>query len=139
MKVSEQIIQVLDVLCEKFGLAVDWTAQNVAPYLLGLCSKICTYEIATSIFWCVIGVIMFIVSIAYFKKSWKDPIDWNTYDLTCAQLNGIFSVTVLICLGIAGFVIICTQVLDIIQAVCIPELTIIEQIKGLTSSLPNGQ
>jgi hypothetical protein len=139
MKVSEQIIQVLNVLCEKFGLAVDWTAQNVAPYLLGLCSKICTYEIATSIFWCVIGVIMFIVSIAYFKKSWKDPINWDTYDITCAQLNGILSVAVLICLGIASLVIICTQVLDIIQAVCIPELTIIEQIKGLTSSLPNGQ
>ena len=28
MTVSEQIIQVLDALCEKFGLVIDWTSEN---------------------------------------------------------------------------------------------------------------
>ena len=31
MTVSEQIIQVIDALCEKFGIAIDWTTQNIIP------------------------------------------------------------------------------------------------------------
>ena len=33
---SEQIIEVLNALCEKFGIAIDWTAENVMPYLTDL-------------------------------------------------------------------------------------------------------
>ena len=39
MKVSEQIIQVLDALCAKLGMAIDWTADNVIPYIEKLCGK----------------------------------------------------------------------------------------------------
>lgn len=138
MKVSEQIIQVLDALCEKFGLAVDWTAANVVPYLTELCSKICTYEIATSIFWMIIGVIMIIGSIVYFRYSWKNPINWDTYGITSKQVNGVVSVILLVIFGLAGTIVIGTQALDIIQAVCIPELTIIEKVKSLTASAPSS-
>ena len=51
MTVSEQIIQVIDALCEKFGIVVDWTNENVFPYLETLCEKLIAYEIATSIVW----------------------------------------------------------------------------------------
>lgn len=51
MTVSDQIIQVLDNLCEKFGLAIDWTSENVIPYLTTLCTKLVSYEIWTSVAW----------------------------------------------------------------------------------------
>lgn len=137
MKVSEQIIQVLDALCEKFGLVVDWTGANVVPYLTELCSRVCTYEIATSIFWTIIGAIMLIGSIVYHRCSWKNPIDWNTYDITSKQVNAVLSIVLLVVFGLVGTIIICTQALDIIQAICIPELTIIEKIKSLTASISN--
>lgn len=137
MKVSDQIIQVLDALCEKFGLAVDWTNANVVPYLTELCSRVCTYEIATSIFWMIIGVIMIIGSIAYHRYSWKNPIDWDEWDITIQQFNAIASVVILVIFGVAGIAMICTQALDIIQATCVPELTIIEKVKDLTASISN--
>ena len=40
MTVSEQIIQVVDMLCEKFGMAIDWTGENVIPYIEVLCKKL---------------------------------------------------------------------------------------------------
>lgn len=49
MTVSEQVIQVPDVLCEKFGIAIDWTSANVIPYVETLCGKLVTYEIFTSV------------------------------------------------------------------------------------------
>lgn len=37
---SQEIIKVLDNLCEKFGIAIDWTSQNVKPYLQELFCKV---------------------------------------------------------------------------------------------------
>ena len=137
MKVSEQIIQVLDALCEKFGIVVDWTNTNIIPYLTELCSRICTYEIATSIVWMVIGVIMMIGSIIYFKYSWRKPIEWDEYEFTSQQFNAVCSVVLLVLLNLVGAIMLITQAFDIIQAICIPELTIIEHIKALMPSVSN--
>ena len=30
---SQQIIEVLDYLFEKFGIAIDWTSENIMPYI----------------------------------------------------------------------------------------------------------
>ena len=45
----DEIIKVLDDLSEWLGIAVDWTSQNVLPYLQELCDKYISYEIWTSI------------------------------------------------------------------------------------------
>ena len=39
MQVSDQIIQVLDALCEKFGIVINWSGENVIPYLQELIKK----------------------------------------------------------------------------------------------------
>lgn len=133
MTVSEQIIQVLDALCEKFGLVVDWTNANVVPYLTELCSRVCTYEIASSIFWLIFGAVVLISGIIYYKNSWKNQIDWREYNITKEQVNGVLSIIFLVVCGITGTVIICVQTLDIIQAICLPELTIMNKITNLTT------
>ena len=48
MTVSDQIIAVLDSLCVKFGIVIDWTQENVLPYVMEIAKKFITYEIATS-------------------------------------------------------------------------------------------
>lgn len=45
MTVSEQIIQVLDNLGEKFGLALDWSSENILPYVSELMNKAVSYEL----------------------------------------------------------------------------------------------
>ena len=45
----DEIIKVLNDLSERLGIAVDWTSQNVLPYLQELCDKYISYEIWTSI------------------------------------------------------------------------------------------
>ena len=138
MKVSDQIIQVLDALCEKFGLVVDWTGANVVPYLTELCSRVCAYEIATSIFWMILAVIMIIGGIVYYRYIWKNPVDFDTFDVTIEQVNAVLSIVILVAFGLIGTIMLCTQTLDIIQAICIPELTIIEKVKDLTASIPKS-
>ncbi len=44
---SEEIIKVLDDLGQRFGVVIDWTAENVLPYIEDLLKRIVYYEIAT--------------------------------------------------------------------------------------------
>lgn len=60
--VSDQIIQVLDALCNKFGLAIDWGAQNVLPYAQELMGKMVSYELWTSVMWIVVFAIFMTLS-----------------------------------------------------------------------------
>ena len=40
MEISEQVIKVLDAVCDKFGIAIDWTSNNVIPYIEQIGNKI---------------------------------------------------------------------------------------------------
>ena len=33
MQISDEIIKVLEYLCTKIGLTIDWTSSNVLPYV----------------------------------------------------------------------------------------------------------
>ena len=57
---SGEIIKVLEYLGEKFGIVIDWTGENVMPYLNQLCEKFVAWEISTSIAWIVIMGVLFV-------------------------------------------------------------------------------
>lgn len=54
---SKEIIEVLDALSDRLGMSIDWTQNNIIPYLQEISSKYVNYEIATSIVWIVVGVL----------------------------------------------------------------------------------
>lgn len=42
---STEIIKILDAICDKFGIAIDWTSQNAMPYLEQVGEHIIQYEL----------------------------------------------------------------------------------------------
>lgn len=46
---DKQIINVLNELSDKFGLAIDWSSENVLPYLNDLANRYIRYEIISSV------------------------------------------------------------------------------------------
>lgn len=69
--VSSQIIDVINELCSKFGIAIDWSQKNVQPYLESLVVKAVNYELYTSIMWIVIGAILIGIGLFYLSKANK--------------------------------------------------------------------
>lgn len=118
MTVSAQIIEVLNDLCMKFGLAIDWSQENVLPYLEELAGKYITWEITTSVTWIVIGVLCVIAGVFCMKFDLKELHD--------GCLFGIGVVSVLIATFIIG-----TQVFDVLECVCFPEKTLFEYVSFL--------
>ena len=118
MTVSEQIIQVLDALCEKFGLAIDWTSENVIPYITTLGGKLISYEIWTSVFWIGFMIVLTIASVIATKKLcpvFKEGLE-NQHYLDCGwDVATGFAIGGLVILYVAAVIVIGSQIVDIIK------------------------
>ena len=132
MIVSDQIISVLNALCEKFGIVVDWTAANILPYAKDLCGRIITYEIATEIACSIIAIIITVAfgfTFRFFFKKGKE-------DMWCSDGLIVGAIATGICFGVALFMTMVgvpCAIMSIIKACTLPELTIIEMVEGLIS------
>ena len=122
MSFSSQFIEVLDALCDKIGIAIDWTSQNVIPYITDLTTRIITYEISTSAAWIVIAAIVFLIAWKMTKNMCKaDRLDYEWV------LGWIIRIIIgIICFAVIGF-----EVFDIIEALALPEKILYDFITGL--------
>ena len=130
MSISDQIISVIDALCAKFGIAIDWTSKNVRPVLEDLAGKYIDWEITTSKMWFILGAAVFVIGLVLgcilIRAEIKDKLDYG---------EGIFAGSFIIAAAIiVGFPLMICQALDIIKCVKFPELQIVEYIKGLMST-----
>lgn len=139
MSISTEIINVINDLCNKFGIVVDWTAENVMPYLKDLCKRYIEFEIKTSIFWIIlmssICVLCWIITIPFCHKSKK--LDWD-FDYGVCAFSAI-SIGVSVALSLMTVIVIGVQVYDIIEAANFPEKTIYDYVKtSLQSKLQSN-
>lgn len=120
MKVSSEIIEVLDYLGEKFGIAIDWTSNNVLPYLQTLADKFIKWEISTSIVWIIIAVFVMVGMIVLINLKRVREINEETYGMLWIPI---------IVLIIVSFIVICIQIFDIVECNMFPEKALYDFIK----------
>lgn len=129
---SEEIIKVLNDLGERFGIAIDWTSQNVMSYLQDLASRYMTYNNLIAIIQIAISVILIIIGIVCIIKliKWRNSKNYNDSYLSDDPLMcglGITGASILIALGIG---LIIGNTMGIIQNVCMPEMIILDYMKN---------
>ena len=129
MNLSQEIITVLNYMCQKFGIAIDWTSENVVPYIEDLCGRYIEYEIYTSIAWCVIFAVIVIAT----GLAWgiAEVIVKHLCSVSCIPsiFKYVFFMSLIVC------VLVCsTQAFDIIECYTIPEKTILEYLKFLMNT-----
>lgn len=118
MQISNEIIEVLDYLCDKFGIAIDWTNQNIIPYLEQLFTKFIAWELSTSIAYIVIFAIIAVILTVV--------LIWS------ARTDEMFTEVIFIPImfGIVGLIVgIGVQVFDIIECNVFPEKVLIDYIQ----------
>lgn len=126
---SEEIIKILDELGKRFGLAIDWTSENVIPYLEQLAKKFINYEIAMSIFSIVFFGLFFAIALIVARKACpkadmcdvSDPWAWTS----------IISIMLSIGFGIAFCIALFYDGIDIVTCLTFPEKAIIEYVNTL--------
>lgn len=137
MTVSDQIIQVLDSLCEKFGLMIDWTGENIIPYITTLCTKLVAYEIWTSVALMAIMSVLIVASIIatkmlvpVFKKGIANQ---GIYDYGWS-LGAVFAIIFLCIFYVKAIPVIGTQIMDIIKCITFPEMYVFEYVQDLITT-----
>ena len=124
---ANEIIKVLDALCEKFGIVVDWTGTNVMPYVETIGQHITAYYLWRNIVWLILWCIMFILLIIIWKCVRKS-YDWDDPEFIIT--------TTIVCIIIIAPVIgmICCS-LNIVKCMTFPELVIFHEVKDLLNTI----
>lgn len=120
MKISDEIIKILDYLCSKIGITIDWTSDNVLPYIEQLFEKFIKWEIGTSIGWiaiCVVSTIIISIILKIFTVE-----DYGFVNL------------LIIIMVIISLITISVQLIDIITCYTFPEKVIYDFIVSKTST-----
>ena len=137
MTASEQIIQIIDALCEKLGIAIDWTSENVIPYITTLCGKLINYEIGTSIAWMVIWLALSIVGIVITKKlhpTFKKRIEeQRNYEIGWT-IGWVFTIVGLVMINLITICVIVVQIMDIIKCIAFPEMYVFEYVQRIINA-----
>lgn len=110
MEFSKEIIEVIDYMGSKIGITIDWTNENIIPYLQQLANKYINWEITTSIVWIIMAILCFALLAFICYKA--DECEF------------------MIVIGISCAIIIGCQVFDICRCQCFPELQIYNFIQN---------
>ena len=130
---SEEIIKVIDELGKRFGIVIDWSNQNIIPYLQELLKRFICYRNITACAWIIISIAMAISGVVMFKflnkwrKSENYDSDYYGDDETLAAVGYIFS----ICIIALGIGLIIGNILGITKNICMPEMVVYEYIKTI--------
>ena len=123
---GEEIIKVLDHLGSQFGLAIDWTSDNVLPYLSELSNKYINWRISSGIFYLILSVVMILIATLLWivlNKKYDGYSDWEDF-------YGIVIKIILGCVIGVFFIILLVNCYDIIKCCTFPEVAIVEYIKS---------
>lgn len=127
--VADQIIQVIEYLGQKFGIAIDWSAENILPLAQALMEKIARWCVAQNIFYVALSLVGLIVGIIIFSISTQKLPKLDSFDeyreTLCIGGIIIFGV-----IGIAGAIGLCVNTYHLVQSIAFPELAVFEYIQG---------
>lgn len=121
MQISVQVIEVLEYLCEKFGIAIDWTQENVMPYVETLIDKYIQWEIATSWMWIIAFGVLAVIGVIVIVA------DFVLWDTGVASVFGFFA-------SVGGIIAIVYHAHTIITCYHFPEMQIVKYISQLMQS-----
>ena len=140
---SQEIINVLEYIGGKLGIAFDWTSENIWPQVLDILGRYRILQIVISGIWVAVALIVLVVFICLWIKIFKafltcannkkDNLWWTHYGnhIDCTG----FSFTAIILTAIALFLIIPTLIIEpgeILKWVFIPEIQFLELFKSIT-------
>lgn len=144
---DNKIIEALDYLGEKIGIAIDWTAENVYPQVLNFMARYKTYEIVIDIIWIIFAIGCLFMTYICIKKYiipartkaiaekqsnfWFNYTRYNYIEDTCElQIGAICFIIFIIIMSIISVFLFVCNISDIIKWIVIPEAQFYDLLKG---------
>lgn len=130
---SEEIIKVIDELGKRFGIVIDWSNQNIMPYLQELLKRFICYQNITACVWIIISIAMTICGgiMLKFLNKWRKSDGYNSDSYDDDELLAVLGYTFSILIIALGIGLIIGNTLGIVKNICMPEMVVYEYIKNI--------
>lgn len=148
MTFSEQFKEIFELICEKIGVVIDWSQENVVPYVMDFLKRYVAYNIVEEILLILFSIVLIVGVVIFFKiiikdrakceAKKKDTAFWEYYSYSKdidpgfgAVLGFIFGSTILI----GGIIMFCSGMSELLKWCFVPEFQIVEKISYLISTM----
>ena len=148
MTFSEQFKEIFELICEKIGVVIDWSQENVVPYVMDFLKRYVAYNIVEEILLILFSIVLIVGVVIFFKiiikdrakceSKKKDTAFWECYSYSKdidpgfgAVLGFIFGSTILI----GGIIMFCSGMSELLKWCFVPEFQIVEKISYLISTM----
>ena len=145
---DNKIIETLDYLGEKIGIAIDWTAENVYPQVLDFMARYKIYEIVANCIQIIYAIGCIFMTYLCIKKYaipartkaiaekqsnfWFEYTRWNCSEDTCElQIGAGILIVFLIVISIISVFLFIFSISDIIKWIVIPVAQFDDMLKGV--------
>lgn len=121
-------ISVIDALCDKFGIMIDWTSQNAVPYLQHLMDSAVKMKITQDICIVITLVLASVFFLCLGKKIRKNEnFNWeeNAGPLEFSYLGAM--ILYVVC-ALAAFVFVIYTIYDVSACVTFPEKVFMDMV-----------
>lgn len=139
---SKEIIEIFDYIGEKLGIVIDWTQENIIPYLTDLLGRYVTFNIvihAIGLFLGIAGAVGAIVMLThiYFRAVREESIFWELDSWKEDVLTSSGLITTIVS-GLIGFISLFALIynpVELLKWIFIPEFQLIEDLTYYISTL----
>ena len=140
---SNQVIEILNEICNKLGIAVDWTSENILPQVKIVCEKLVKYFIVQRSIMCGFGFLFVCVGITYgifllkqflqCRTTKKDNFlcEYSKYSGPFLQSYTWIINVIAIVMGLTGIILFGIGLSELIKWLTVPEIAIIEYLRDI--------
>lgn len=127
---TNTIIDMLKQLSASLNIAIDWSAENIVPYIQNLITRVGQYQFYYSTVILVVSIIGFIIGLCLLIKTcynFKEKEFFDLYDF-CEGANWIVALAAGI-IFVMSLICIPTSINDIMEAKYLPEIATVKYIQ----------
>lgn len=125
---TNQFIENLNAVCDKLGIAIDWTSDNLMPQIQDLLTRYGRYLLVSNIVFVVIGVLAIVFGAILLTKT-NSSFNKGTWardaDLTSIKTHSGIGFTCLslsiFCIAL-GIIILLLRIDSVVKAATIPDI-----------------
>lgn len=139
---NQEIINVLNYLGEKLGIAIDWTSENVWPQVMDILGRYRLFELVNTGFWLIVEIVMAICAFLLFKGMAKDYMKieadhednfwwYRDYDSIELSIFGVVLLIIFVIMSVISVISIPINIVEMFKWLIVPEIKYLEMLKGL--------
>lgn len=134
---NTEAIEILNAICEKIGVAIDWTGESVMPQLESLIEQYARYLLVSNIVCLIISVLAVIFGVWLLvkeEKSFRAKTWARDNDFTCIDTRsgvGFACLVVAVCCIIIGGVLTIFGIDALIKSITIPQIYAAERLLSM--------